>query len=53
VRLIPEALKDWLYVVEDPARIHLLGRVKFVEFLVFGAVGWQQEVNFSPFHLCP
>ena len=52
-KLVPEALKRRLHVVEDPAMIHLLGRVKFVELAVFGLVGWQKKVKFSPFQLCP
>lgn len=45
-KLVPEALKHRLHVVEDPAMIHLLGRAKFVELIVFGPVGWQQGVSF-------
>lgn len=52
-KLVPEALKHHLHVVEDPTMIHLLGRAKFVELIVFGPVGWQEGVSFSPFELCP
>lgn len=43
--LVPEALKHRLHVVEDPALISLLGRPKFVDMVVFGAVGWQPGVS--------
>lgn len=44
-KLVPEALKHRLHVVEDPALISLLGRKKFVDMVVFGAVGWQPGVS--------
>jgi hypothetical protein len=46
-------LKHRLHVVEDPALISLLGRPKFVDMVVFGAVGWQPGVShiFFPFLL--
>lgn len=44
-KLVPEALKHRLHVVEDPALISLLGRKKFVDMVVFGAVGWQPGVR--------
>ena len=44
-KLVPEALKHRLHVLEDPALIALLGRPKFVEMVVFGAAGWQQGVS--------
>lgn len=44
-KLVPEALKHKLHVVEDPALINMLGRAKFVDMVVNGVVGWQQGVN--------
>lgn len=40
-RLVPEALSHKLHVLEDPALIALLGRGKFVDMVVYGALGWQ------------
>ena len=45
--LVPEALQHRLYVVEDPTLIALLGRTKFVDMVVFGALGWQPGVSHS------
>ena len=44
-KLVPEALKHRLHVVEDPALISILGREKFADMVVFGAVGWQPGVS--------
>jgi hypothetical protein len=44
-KLVPEALKHRLHVVEDPTLISLLGRQKFVDMVVFGVVGWQPGVS--------
>lgn len=44
-KLVPEALKHRLHVLEDPPLIQLLGRAKFVSMVVFGAVGWQEGVS--------
>jgi hypothetical protein len=44
-KLVPEALKHRLYVVEDPTLISLLGRKKFLDMVVFGALGWQPGVS--------
>jgi hypothetical protein len=44
-KLVPEALKHRLHVVEDPTPISLLGRKKFVDLVVFGAAGWQLGVR--------
>jgi hypothetical protein len=44
-QLVPEALKHRLHVVEDPTLISLLGRQKFVNMVVFGALGWQPGVR--------
>jgi hypothetical protein len=49
-KLVPEALKHSLHVVEDPTMIHLLGRAKFLELIVFGPVGWQKGVSFLHFN---
>jgi hypothetical protein len=50
-KLVPEALKHKLHVVEDPPLIQLFGRAKFVVMVVFGAAGWQQGVSFFSLHL--
>lgn len=44
-KLIPEALKQHLHVLEDPGMIKLLGRAKFMELVIFGNVGWQERVR--------
>lgn len=49
-RFVAEALDHRLHVVEDPRMIKLLGRVKFVDLVVFGNVGWQDgERSFQSF----
>jgi hypothetical protein len=50
-KLVPEALKHSLHVVEDSAMIHLLGRAKFMELIVFSPVGWQEGVSFLHFSI--
>ena len=47
-KLVPEALKHRLHVVEDPTLIALLGRSKFVDMVVFGPLGWQHGVSNIP-----
>ena len=44
-KLVPEALKHRLHVVEDPTLISLLGRTKFVDMVVFGTINWQPGVR--------
>lgn len=50
-KLVPEAMKHKLHVVEDPPLIQLLGRAKFVDMVVFGVAGWQEGVSFFSLHL--
>lgn len=36
-----------MHVVEDPEMIDLLGQGKFVDFAMYGAMGWQEGANVS------
>lgn len=52
-KLVPKALNYCLEMVEDPIMVHLVGRAKLVDLVMFSPLGWQQGVIFSPLQLCP